>query len=179
MKSLLVVPIDPAPLESFGMLKRELEQSFGLPVSLVSASTIDTTPAYDASRNQYYSSFLLSALVKQYPTHEGKLLGITKTDLYVPVLTYVFGEAQLNGMAAIVSSYRLDDALYGLPPNRGIFEDRLMKEAVHELGHTFGLLHCRQFDCVMHSSTAVEEIDLKSVHFCPLCRSALPNLRKV
>lgn len=174
MKSLLVVPIDPAPPDCFVVLKRELEQAFGIPVSLAPALSIDTSPAYDVSRNQYYSSFLLSALVQRYPSHEGKLLGMTQGDLYVPVLTYVFGEAQLSGPAAIVSSYRFDDTLYGLPPNRTRYEDRMKKEAVHELGHTFGLVHCPRFDCVMHSSSAVEEIDIKSSHFCRTCRSSLP-----
>jgi len=174
MKSLLVVPIDPAPPDCFDVLKRDLEQTFGIPVSLAPAMAIDTALAYDFSRNQYYSSLLLSALVQRYPSHEGKLLGMTRGDLYVPVLTYVFGEAQLSGAAAIVSSYRFDDTLYGLPPNKTRFEDRMKKEAVHELGHTFGLIHCPQFDCVMHSSTAVEEIDIKSSRFCHTCRSLLP-----
>jgi archaemetzincin len=84
-------------------------------------------------------------------------------------LTYVFGEAQLEGTAAIISTYRLDDTMYGLPPNPALFEQRMIKEAVHEVGHTFGLLHCRQFDCVMHSSAGVEEVDIKSRSFCPDC----------
>jgi archaemetzincin len=98
-----------------------------------------------------------------------KILGVTGIDLFVPVLTYVFGEAQLDGRAAVVSSFRLDDRLYGLSPNPALLRERLVKETLHELGHTFGLLHCRDFECVMHSSTSVEEIDLKPAHLCGKC----------
>lgn len=175
MQSIMVVPIVPAPLESLGGVLKHLGERFRLPVRLVTDHGIDPTPAYDESRNQYYSSFLLAALLGRFPRHEGKILAITGSDLFVPVLTYVFGEAQLDGTAALVSSFRLDERFYGMPQNNTLFEQRLIKEAVHELGHTFGLVHCRRFDCVMHSSTAVEEIDVKSENFCAECEVQLQS----
>jgi len=99
-------------------------------------------------------------------------------DLYVPVLTYVFGEAQLNGKAAVVSSYRLRDELYGLPKNPQRLKERLEKEAVHELGHTFGLIHCRNPNCVMYATTYAEEIDLKSRNFCRVCSALLAKKKE-
>lgn len=173
MQSILVVPIDPAPLDTLGEIQQHIADRFHLPVALHTEEPVDPMSAYDASRNQYHSSFLIAALLRAFPHHNGKILAVTGSDLFVPVLTYVFGEAQLDGMAALVSSFRLDDRLYGLPENRDLFERRLIKEAVHELGHTFGLLHCSRFDCVMHSSTAVEEIDLKSEMFCAECEAGL------
>ena len=104
-----------------------------------------------------------------------KILAVTGLDLFVPVLTYVFGEAQLSGKAAVVSTFRLDETLYGLPANRPLLEERLLKEAVHELGHTFGLIHCRNYECAMHSSTAAEEIDIKGKGLCEECRKAIKN----
>jgi archaemetzincin len=89
--------------------------------------------------------------------------------LYVPVLTYVFGEAQLDGRCAVISFHRLDETFYGFPPNPRLLEERLHKEAVHELGHTYGLLHCQRYDCVMHSSMAVEEVDVRPINFCSEC----------
>jgi len=91
-------------------------------------------------------------------------------DLFVPVLTYVFGEAQLDGKAAVVSTFRLREEFFGLDADPKLERTRLLKEAIHELGHTFGLIHCRNYDCVMHSSTSVEEVDLKPTDFCEDCR---------
>ena len=94
-------------------------------------------------------------------------------DLFIPVLTYVFGEAQLDGRAAVVSTYRLDNQIYGLPPDRDLLFQRLVKEAVHELGHTYNLVHCHRPPCVMLSSPYVEGIDQKSDWFCEDCLRSL------
>jgi archaemetzincin len=88
----------------------------------------------------------------------------------VPVLTFVFGEAQLDGNCALVSTARLKEEFYGMPPRRELARERLIKEAVHELGHTFGLRHCADWRCVMSSSHAVERLDVKGAAFCALCR---------
>ncbi|TPW11234.1 MAG: peptidase, zinc-dependent [bacterium] len=96
--------------------------------------------------------------------------------LFIPVLSFVFGEAQLDGPAAVVSTWRLDPVAYGLPGDAARLQERLAKEITHELGHTLGLYHCRQFECVMRSSTDVEEIDLKRGVFCPECRKLLPGV---
>jgi archaemetzincin len=143
--------------------------------------------SYDPSRGQYSSTLLLSQLLSEpEPVAEpdranplpglpggDRVLGVASVDLFIPVLTYVFGEAQLGGRAAVVSLHRLRSEAYGLPPDPALLRTRLVKEAVHELGHTFGLVHCRQSDCVMHSSTYVEEIDLKGADFCDQCASAV------
>jgi archaemetzincin len=98
---------------------------------------------------------------------------VVEVDLFIPVLTFVFGEAQLNGPAAIVSTHRLSNQFYGLGRNPKLMLERLQKELVHELGHTFGLYHCHQFECVMRSSTYVEEIDMKLSRPCDACAEAL------
>jgi archaemetzincin len=102
-----------------------------------------------------------------------RILAVTSVDLFIPVLTYVFGEAQLGGPAAVVSTNRLRSEKYGLPPDPETLISRLEKEAVHELGHTFGLFHCSEPACVMHASTYVEEIDPKEASFCATCLQAL------
>ncbi len=108
-------------------------------------------------------------LSDKFKNFEGKILGIISVDLFIPVLTYVFGEAQLGGKISIVSTFRLNEIAYGLPENRKLTEERLLKEAVHELGHNFGLLHCEDYLCVMHPSTSVEEVDIKTASFCSKC----------
>ena len=64
------------------------------------------------------------------------MLALTELDLYIPVLTYVFGEAQLAGDSALVSAHRLRQEFYGMPANRRLLDERLLKESLHELGHT-------------------------------------------
>lgn len=133
---------------------------------------------HDPVRNQYNSTWILSQLLQKAPEENCKILGVTSVDLFVPVLTFVFGEAQLEGKAAVVSSYRLRDEVYGLPKNPQRLKERLEKEAIHELAHTFGLVHCRKPDCVMHSYTYAEEIDFKSKDFCDSCLSLLGRKKR-
>lgn len=137
--------------------------------SAVSDNVFSLEPGRDLIRNQINSNWILSRLLEQNPKESDKIIGLTEYDLYSPVLTYVFGEAQLNGQAAVVSSCRFRDELYGLHKNYDKLKYRLEKEVIHELGHTFGLVHCREYECVMNASTYVEEIDLKTSEFCLGC----------
>ena len=128
---------------------------------------------FDPSRVQYNSSLILRQLITKPPLNAEKILGVLDVDLFIPILTFVFGEAQLKGIGAVVSTHRLHNRFYGLPENRELTTDRLLKEAVHELGHTYGLIHCQQANCVMNSSTYVENIDQKSAEFCSLCQKSM------
>jgi archaemetzincin len=114
--------------------------------------------AFDARRKQHASGTILKWLLEQGP-RDGKVLGVTDRDLFIPILTYVFGEAQLNGRAALVST--------------ALLVERLAKEAVHEVGHAFGLVHCETERCVMGRSPAVAEVDGKSSQLCAECRAKL------
>jgi archaemetzincin len=94
-------------------------------------------------------------------------------DLFIPVLTFVFGQAQLDGPGAVVSTYRLRSEFYGLPGDEGMLVERAIKECVHELGHSFGLVHCQDYGCVMHASSSVDEVDIKGADFCRRCGATL------
>ena len=96
-------------------------------------------------------------------------------DLYIPVLTFVFGEAQLADGGAVVSAHRLRQEFYGLPTDPELLHQRLLKEALHELGHTYGLRHCPDYTCVMSASNGVERIDLKRAEFCSTCTQLIPS----
>lgn len=152
-------------------LAAALEATFGAPVA-VRPPRFDPERAYDPSRGQYHATLLLEQLLAA-GSEAGRVVGVTSVDLFVPVLTYVFGEAQLQGPAAVVSLHRLRPEAYGLPPDGDLLAERLAKEAIHELGHTVGLQHCLDPVCVMRASTYVEEIDLKSASFCDRCREAM------
>lgn len=153
-------------------LGARLSEIFGLHVEQ-HPPTFDPEIAFDASRGQYNSRILLAQLLNDCPPETTRILGVTGEDLFIPVLTYVFGEAQLEGRAAVVSTYRLDSQIYGLPADRKLLFERLIKEAVHELGHTYRLFHCPRHPCVMMSSTYVEGIDQKSDRFCAICRGSV------
>lgn len=126
--------------------------------------------AFHAGRQQYSSTEILAGLAARVIPDSARLVAITSSDLYVPVLTFVFGEAQLEGRCAVVSTCRLRQEFYGLPADANRERARLLKEVVHELGHTFGLAHCDNYECAMAPSHAVEWIDLKSSRFCEACR---------
>lgn len=168
MSEIALVPIYLA--ERAGLLRglaRTLGEIFGVPVE-VRRPWFDPERCLDPERGQYNSTLLLAQL-QGAPGDAWRVLGVTGIDLFIPVLTYVFGEAQLPGRAAVISLHRLSPELYGLPPDEERLAGRAEKEAVHELGHTFGLVHCRRPGCVMGTSTYVEEIDLKSARFCDEC----------
>ena len=134
---------------------------------------LDLQPAYAPERRQYHATMILAGLFRHLPRHGKKILGITTVDLFIPVLTFVFGQSQLDGPAAVVSTHRLESTFYGLPPDEGLLLERTIKESVHELGHAFGLVHCPEQECVMHASTYVEEVDIRGAEFCEDCRGRL------
>jgi archaemetzincin len=125
------------------------------------------TEAWDLRRRQYETGRILKWLESR---HAGwpKVLGLTDVDLFIPILTFVFGEAQLGGRAAVVSTARLlpGDGSSAKP----LLAERLRKEALHELGHAYGLVHCGNPGCVMGRSPGVAEIDAKGPSFCTDCR---------
>lgn len=129
--------------------------------------------SYDAVRNQYISTRILKAMIREIPPDALKVLGVIDRDLCIPILTFVFGEAQLSGPAAVVSLTRLRQEFHGLSPDPPLFRERLRKEALHELGHTFGLTHCRTPECVMALSNTIVDVDRKGRAYCRRCRSAL------
>jgi len=173
MSSIRIIPIPPVDHDLLVSLVSPVSTTFAAPATIDDARLLDPFFAFDYSRNQYNSTALIATLIQRSPEESDRVIGITAVDLFVPVLTYVFGEAQLRGPFAVVSHYRLDETLYGMPANRPLLTNRLIKEVIHELGHCFGLTHCHNYHCVMRSSTAVEEIDVKSSEFCGVCRAHL------
>lgn len=125
--------------------------------------------AFDRKRGQHDSSLLLHAALEGCPADADRLLVVTGLDIAIPMLTFVFGQAQLDGKAAIVSLARLRPEFYGLPPAREVLVERLRKEVLHELGHTFGLVHCTDPACAMSLSVNIAYIDRKRGRLCRDC----------
>lgn len=140
---------------------------------------LDPEFAFHGERQQYHSSEILHRMQSFLTEDSWRMLGVASVDLYIPILTFVFGEAQMNGPCAVLSAHRLRQELYGLPPDRELFRQRLIKEAVHELGHTLNLTHCEDYRCVMASSHAVEWIDLKETVLCDNCKAGIMPVTQV
>lgn len=149
-----------------------VQAALGCPVT-VAAEGLDAEDFYDVGRCQYWSTPMLPQLAARSVHDEDRVLGLTTDDLFIPVLTFVFGEASLAGVAAVVSTHRLQPEVYGLPADAERLRQRTIKESVHELGHTFGLVHCHHPACVMRASRAVDDVDVKSSRFCSACARQL------
>ena len=169
-------------LISFGFFEKELlemivndvEREFMIPVK-TREGYLDLSEYYDSARKQYNGNELLKEIEFRFASETAKTLGIFNVDLFIPILTYIFGQAFLNGRSGIASIYRLNNERYGIKKDQNIFVNRIRKEVIHELGHTFGLLHCTNSSCVMRSSTYVEDIDQKNHSLCLKCKTEIEN----
>jgi archaemetzincin len=153
--------------EALTLVRDRVSSDFGLPAREMEVPAIEF--AFDAGRRQYGSIPVLEMLGRICPPDALKLLAITGRDLFIPVLTFVYGHAQLGGKVAVISLARLKQEFYGLPPNREVFLERAFKEALHETGHTFGLVHCPDRSCAMALGTNIRQIDSKHARFCASC----------
>jgi archaemetzincin len=171
MKLLHILPIGNVDDGLLKDLRPAIEETFRVPCEVLPVR-LDPEFAFHGERQQYHSSEILHRMQSFLTADSWRMLGISAVDLYIPILTFVFGEAQMGGPCAVVSAHRLRQEFYGLPPDRDLFRQRVIKEAVHEVGHTLNLTHCDDYRCVMASSHAVEWIDLKESALCNACRSA-------
>lgn len=168
MKALQLLPIGNVDQGLLAWLRGELIEGFRIPCEILDPP-LDAAFAYHPERGQFHSSELLERMRGYIGNNTWRLLGVTPVDLYIPILTFVFGEAEMGGSCSIVSYHRLRQEFYGLPQDPPLLGRRLLTEAIHELGHTLELTHCQDYRCVMASSHAVEWIDLKEWTFCTDC----------
>ena len=170
-----IVPLDITDERLMSALAEEITRIFSFPCKVGAAERLPAG-VLDEKRGQYHASRILKHLAASDRT-SFRLLGVTTRDLFTPILRYVFGEAMLEGRAALVSTYRLSIA----PPgdvsscNRSVFVSRVLKEGIHELGHTFGLTHCDDPTCVMAASLDLTHIDAKSTQLCYYCNILLKD----
>jgi archaemetzincin len=158
------------------VVRADAEAAFSLPIKLWFGRE-RPDDAFDPRRQQHSSTRILHWLQAQRPRHADKVVGITDVDLFIPILTFVYGEAQLDGEAAVVSTARLT-AANGTRSANFLLAARLAKECIHELGHTFGLIHCHQPGCVMGRSVTLAQVDAKDNTLCPDCWTKYRELQQ-
>ncbi len=160
-----IQPIGYVNRKTLEFLKEEFSRIFGN--SRILKPVEINRLCFDPARQKYISTCLL----KSYEVDDITLF-VTEHDLFVDRLNFVFGEAELNGKRAIISLYRLKPEFYGEKDDE-LFKKRILKEAMHELGHVFGLLHCKNPKCVMYFSNSIVDTDRKEWMYCERCRSML------
>ncbi len=159
--------IDPFALS---VVAANLQAVVGLPTRILSARA-HPEDAFIATRYQFDAVKVVGALSREKDGARFKM-GVIQRDLCVPILTYVYGESQLGGHAAVISFHRLHHI------DQQVFYERGAKIAIHEAGHLLGLEHCREPGCLMRFSKQLDQLDLLPMRFCPACEYEIARLLK-
>jgi len=167
---IVLIPIGEIEEVILETLRRPLAEAFDQGTQIGDKMPLPRENYYH-SRHQYLASPLLSLV--PLPNSGNRALGVVDVDIFAPGLNFVFGLADIAGRRALISLRRLRQEFYGLPQDEELFLERTLKEAVHELGHTYGLGHCPDLTCVMHFSNSLSDTDLKGWHLCPICREKI------
>ena len=165
---MVLVPIgntDKAILEA---LRQPLEGVFGQRTRIGDSIALPQE-SWNQHRGQHLASLLLAEL-SSLPHLGDRVLGVVDVDIFATGLNFVFGLANIEGKRALISLQRLRQEFHGFPRDEDLFLVRALKEAVHELGHTYGLGHCSDPTCVMHFSNSLCDTDLKGSTLCSFCQ---------
>jgi len=172
MENILIIPIGNIALGILEGISEALRNAFHLNVQTGKEISVPKD-AFDNKRGQYYSTTILQKIRSVKPINFNRALSVIDADLYVPELNFVFGEADKYSRVAIISLTRLRQEFYGLKPDKNLFNQRAIKEAIHEMGHTYGLGHCQNPKCIMYFSNTLKDTDNKGPGFCNACRKKL------
>ena len=170
---ILISPVGELNAELIDAIAAEITRVFGYGTE-IGCILEDLSFALDHNRNQHHSTMILEQLAAGAPDHAVKVVAIAQVDLFIPILTHVYGEAQLGGTACVVSTFRLNEGRSGMNISQK-YIGRIVKETIHELGHTFNLRHCPEDTCIMHYCRNEEDVDRKSDELCRYCKVMLED----
>jgi len=169
-----VVPLGRVNHTAAQVVAANLQALLSLDV-LVTDPRPEPAQALVPTRGQYDASLILQELAG--PPESPLRLGLMDLDICVPFLTYVLGESQLGGQAAVMSLFRLKQGEGGAPAPRHVLLERAAKVGLHEVAHVLGLEHCRTAGCLMRFSAGLATLDRLNMGFCPACERELARLR--
>ena len=164
---IVLIPIGEVVEATLETLRQPLAQVFGQRIKIGDRMPLPRE-SWQQSRRQYLASMLLVLI--PLPDSANRALGVVDVDIFAPGLNFVFGQADVAGKRALISLQRLRQEFYGLPRDEDLFLERMLKEAVHELGHTYGLGHCPDPTCVIHFSNSLRDTDIKGWNLCSFCQ---------
>jgi archaemetzincin len=82
----------------------------------------------------------------------------------------IFGLGKRPGKICVVSTFRIHNNV-----SDSLFQMRLKKIVIHEIGHNIGLNHCTNNKrCLMHAANGtIKKVDSEAMWFCEKCRGRL------
>jgi len=172
-----ILPLGDAREDVLAAVALGAREALGTKVALAEPAPVPEA-AYSGARGQYDASMILNAIRGDGLPKGFKRVGISDVDLFSGGLNFVFGQADLSGPTAVISLARLRNEFYGRGADAPLLIERAVKEVVHEVGHTLGLGHCKNPDCVMYFSNSLLDTDRKGATWCPPCASRLMPERK-
>lgn len=167
---IVLIPIGEVEQATLETLRRPLAEVFGQRMQIGHRMPLPRE-SWNQSRGQYLALSLLALI--PLPNSGNRVLGVVDVDIFAPELNFVFGQADIAGKRTLISLQHLRQEFHGLPKDEDLFLERALKEAVHELGHTYGLGHCPNPACVMHFSNSLRDTDVKGWNLCSTCREKL------
>ena len=167
-----VVPLGRIDQTAVTIVAANIQAFMDIPVDIAEARP-EPEYAFLNSRNQYNAAPILTDLAADNQNGVFRL-GLVAGDLCLPIFSYVFGEAQIGGVAAVVSLFRLRQGRGGRNIRVDLFYERLAKVSIHEASHVLGFKHCASSNCIMSFSLGLEQLDSLSLGFCDQCREKLP-----
>ncbi|MBZ0109806.1 MAG: archaemetzincin family Zn-dependent metalloprotease [Candidatus Scalindua rubra] len=177
-KIFCIIPMGHIDNDILQHTQMELEKRFNVAVE-IGRQLEEPTYAYHKHKKQYHSTRILKKIHNLRLAGYDRILALVDVDLYIPERTFVFGGADVNKKVSVISLTRLRQEFYALPDDPALFKYRTIIEAVHELGHTYGLYHCKNNKCVMFLSNTIGDTDHKGAELCSNCEKIMERKKDI